>query len=249
LKRYNLTMRCLSPVATVAFHAGCTGAGAAGAAPESARHPVLQFARVGIPPRAARRDGTARTRDPSAPTTAMHRSLQFLAVAALPAALAAQDIPDGPPPVRATFALIDSTGGRIGQVTALQDPGGVVLQVLATRLAPGPHGMHLHAAPACEPPGFLSAAGHYNPAARKHGRDNPDGPHAGDLPNLEVQPDGSGRAQLRLEGVTLMPGPRSIGVPGTALVIHAAKDDGVTDPTGNAGARLACAVIGVAAAP
>ncbi len=179
----------------------------------------------------------------------MRRLLPFLALAGLPAALAAQNAPDGPPPVRATFAVIDSTGGRIGQVTAVQDPGGVVLQVLVSTLSPGPHGMHLHAAPACEPPGFLSAAGHYNPTGRKHGRDNPEGPHAGDLPNLEVQPDGSGRAQVRLEGVTLTAGPHSIGIPGTALVIHATKDDGVTDPTGNAGPRLACAVLGVGAAP
>ena len=181
--------------------------------------------------------------------TAMHRSLLLAALAGLPASLGAQDAHDGPPPVRATFAVIDSSGDRIGQVTAVQDPGGVVLQLLVTRLTPGPHGMHLHAAPACEPPAFLSAAGHYNPTSRKHGRDNTEGPHAGDLPNLQVQPDGTGRAQVRLEGLTLTAGPHSIGVPGTALVIHAGKDDGTTDPTGNSGPRLACAVVGIAPAP
>ncbi len=173
----------------------------------------------------------------------MSRKLAPLCLLLVAAPLTAQAAPEGPPPVRATFALIDSAGARIGQVTALQDPQGVVLQIFAMHLSPGPHGLHLHATPACEPPGFTSAGSHYNPAGRKHGRENPDGPHLGDLPNLEVQPDGTGRAQVRIDGVTLTAGPHSIGVPGTAVVIHASRDDGRTDPTGNAGGRLACAVV------
>ena len=105
--------------------------------------------------------------------------------------------------------------------------------------------MHLHGSPACEPPGFISAGGHFNPGARKHGRHHPDGPHAGDLPNLAVQPDGTGRAELRLAGVTLTAGAHSIGVPGSAIVIHAAADDETTDPTGNSGSRIACAVVAI----
>ena len=173
----------------------------------------------------------------------MSRTHLPLLLTILAAPLAAQAAPDGPPPVRATFALLDTSGSRIGQVTALQDPQGVVLQVLATHLSPGPHGMHLHATAACVPPTFASAGSHYNPAGRKHGRENPEGPHVGDLPNLEVQPDSTGRAQVRIDGVTLTAGPHSIGVPGTAVVIHASRDDGRTDPTGNAGGRLACAVV------
>jgi Cu-Zn family superoxide dismutase len=163
----------------------------------------------------------------------------------LPMSAAGQAAPDGPPPVRATYALIDSAGERVGQVTAIQDPSGVSLQVLAAPLSPGLHGMHLHATGACEPPDFATAGPHYDPAGRRHGRENPDGPHLGDLPNLLVQPDGGGRAQVRIDGVTLTPGARSIGVPGTSLVLHAMPDDGRTDPAGNAGLRIACAVLQV----
>lgn len=166
-------------------------------------------------------------------------------LAAIPVALAAQ-APEGPPPVRATFAIIDTFGHRIGQVTVVQEPNGVTLQLLATGLTPGKHGMHLHANPACEPPAFTSAGGHLNPQERQHGRRNPAGPHLGDLPNLDVNAVGEGRAQITLEGATLTAGPRSIGVPGTALIIHAAEDDEQTDPAGRAGPRIGCAVLSVA---
>lgn len=154
---------------------------------------------------------------------------------------------DGPPPVRAVFAIIDSNGSRAGQINAVQNPDGVLFQLLATGLAPGQHGVHLHTAPACEPPAFQSAGGHFNPGARQHGAKNPSGPHAGDLPNLVANDKGEARAQFLIPGVTLNPGPHSIGVPGTALVIHAKPDDEVTDPTGNSGARIACAIISIAA--
>jgi Cu-Zn family superoxide dismutase len=151
----------------------------------------------------------------------------------------------GPPPVRASFAILDTTGGRIGQVTAIQEPDGVLLQIMATGLPEGQHGLHLHAASVCEPPAFSSAGGHLNPEGRQHGRKNPAGPHLGDLPNLVVDEQREGRAALRLDGVTLTAGPRSIGVPGTALIIHALEDDELTDPAGNAGRRIACAAISV----
>lgn len=155
----------------------------------------------------------------------------------------AQEPPSGPPPVRATFAVIDTAGDRVGQVTAVQEPGGIQLQVYVYQLPPGPHGLHLHAVAACDPPGFQTATGHLNPAGRRHGRRNPEGPHLGDLPNLQVDDRGEARLELRLDSLTLTAGPRSIGVPGTALVIHAAADDEITDPTGNSGARIACAVV------
>jgi Cu-Zn family superoxide dismutase len=153
---------------------------------------------------------------------------------------------DGPPPVRAVFAFTDSSGSRAGQVNAIQNPDGVLLQVLATGLVPGLHALHLHGSPDCEPPAFQSAGGHFNPGARQHGAKNPAGPHAGDLPNLVANDKGEARAQLLIAGATLSPGPNSIGVPGTALVIHANPDDELTDPAGNAGARIACAIISIA---
>jgi Cu-Zn family superoxide dismutase len=149
----------------------------------------------------------------------------------------------GAPRPRAIFVLVDPAGARAGQVTASQDAGGVVLEIFATGLAPGRHGMHLHANPACEPPGFQSAGGHFDPTGRQHGARNPQGPHAGDLPNLVVSPSGEGRAQVSIPGHTLSLGPHSIGTPGSALVIHGGEDDELTDPTGNSGPRVACAVI------
>ena len=166
-----------------------------------------------------------------------------LALLALPLSLAAQ----GPGP-RLISALIDSAGNRVGQVTASEDAGGALLQVLVSGLTPGLHGMHLHAGAKCEPPAFTTAQGHFNPTARKHGHKNPEGAHVGDLPNLTVLADGTGRAQLHVDGWLLRAGEKSVGAPGTALVIHAGPDDDATDPSGNSGARIACAVISVAPA-
>lgn len=170
--------------------------------------------------------------------------LAWLALA-LSTTAGAQEAPSGPPPVRATFGIIDTAGERIGQVTAVQQASGTVLQLFVRGLPPGRHGLHLHATPVCEPPTFQTATGHLNPAGAKHGRQNPEGPHLGDLPNLEVNTAGEARVEIQLDSVTLTSGPRSIGVPGTALVIHAGEDDERTDPTGNAGARIACAVLAI----
>lgn len=161
---------------------------------------------------------------------------------ALPAASPAPTGGGAPRP-RALFVLVDTTGARAGQVTATQDAGGVVLEVFATGLTPGRHGLHLHANPACEPPGFQSAGGHFNPTGRQHGPKNPQGAHAGDLPNLVANARGEGRAQVTIPGYTLSPGPRSIGTPGSALIIHAGADDELTDPTGNSGPRVTCTVV------
>jgi Cu-Zn family superoxide dismutase len=139
--------------------------------------------------------------------------------------------------------IIDTSGHRIGQITGSEAAGSAVFEILVRGLTPGKHGLHLHAAPVCEPPSFQTAGPHFNPGSRQHGALNPAGPHAGDLPNLTVTPDSVGRAQVMLTGWTLAAGPRSIGSPGTSLVIHADPDDERTDPTGNSGARLGCAVI------
>lgn len=175
--------------------------------------------------------------------TVLARSLPIvlLALTALqPRALAAQ----GP---RITAALIDTAGRRLGEVTASEDAGGAILQVHARGFSPGMHGMHLHADPRCEPPSFQTAEGHLNPGQRKHGRRSPAGPHTGDLPNLLIGADSVGRVQVRIDGYFLRAGDRSIGAPGVALVIHALPDDESTDPSGASGARLACALITVAA--
>jgi Cu-Zn family superoxide dismutase len=177
----------------------------------------------------------------------MNRITTIVLLVTLAAPSAEAQEPSGPPPVRATFAFLDTAGTRIGQITAIQQPTGTQLQILVHGLSPGLHGMHLHANPACEPPAFQSAGSHLNPGARKHGHRNPDGTHLGDLTNLRVNDQGEARAEVFLDGLTLTPGPASIGQPGTALVIHASVDDDVTDPTGNSGARIACAVMSIPA--
>jgi Cu-Zn family superoxide dismutase len=149
----------------------------------------------------------------------------------------------GAPRPRAVFIIIDTSGNRIGQITGSEAGGSAVLEILVKGLTPGRHGLHLHATPACDAPGFTTAGAHLNPDAKLHGSQNPAGPHAGDLPNLTVTPDGVGRGQVMLMGWTLAPGPKSISSPGTALVVHADPDDERTDPTGNSGARVACGVI------
>jgi len=130
--------------------------------------------------------------------------------------------------------LIRSDGNAAGQATLTQHAGGASLAIEAAGLPPGVHALHLHAAGRCDPPDFSSAGPHWNPTARKHGRANPEGPHLGDLPNLTVGADGRARANLPVPA-----GSRDDD--GVALVIHAQADDDRTDPSGNSGARIACA--------
>ena len=121
----------------------------------------------------------------------------------------------------------------------------MTIAVEVSQLPPGMHGFHIHAIGKCDPPDFQTAGGHFNPFGKKHGLKSPEGPHAGDLPNLEVGPDGRGKIEATVGGLTL--GKEGLvvllGSNGTAVVIHAGPDDGMTDPAGNAGARIACGVI------
>jgi Cu-Zn family superoxide dismutase len=151
--------------------------------------------------------------------------------------------PQGGAPV----ALINSSGQSIGSVRAWQTAGGVTFRIDAAGLPHGVHGLHVHAVGRCDPPDFASAGPHWNPAARKHGMNNPAGPHAGDLPNVEVAANGVLGTTVTLPGATLVGGPGANGAlidaDGAALVLHAQADDYMTDPSGNSGARIACAVL------
>ena len=104
--------------------------------------------------------------------------------------------------------------------------------------------MHVHTVGKCDAPDFTSAGGHFNPTAKKHGLLNPDGPHAGDLPEISVPSSGSGTLETTTNRISLTAGATSLfDADGSAFVIHGGHDDQVTDPTGNSGARLACGVI------
>lgn len=153
---------------------------------------------------------------------------------------------------RAGGTLVDSTGATIGQVELTQEASGVRLTVRLNddqRVKPGNHGIHFHMVGRCDLPDFTTAGSHFNPTSGQHGLSNPQGPHAGDLPNLPI--DDTTRNQgggytwtTTTNRIALTPGASSIfDADGTALVIHADPDDQTTDPTGNSGGRTACAVI------
>ena len=143
-----------------------------------------------------------------------------------------------------TVALGDAKGGSVG--TALLSPttGGVKIALAVTGLSPGEHAIHVHGTAQCDAPAFTSAGGHFNPEQKQHGLNNPQGPHAGDMPNFTVDASGRSSATVVAPGVTLDDGPHSVFTGGgTALVIHEKADDMKSDPAGNAGARIACGVI------
>ena len=138
----------------------------------------------------------------------------------------------------------NAAGQPVGTARFTQAGSVVRILVEAKGLPPGPHAVHVHAVGKCDPPDFASAGPHFNPLNKQHGALNPQGSHAGDLPNITVAPDGTGRMETTTEQLTLGSGPQSVwDADGSALVIHANPDDFKTDPTGNAGNRIACGVL------
>jgi len=155
-----------------------------------------------------------------------------------------------PPPVKpeaakpVTVTLNDAKGKSIGTATLSADAGGVKITLAVKGLAAGDHAIHVHETAKCDAPDFKSAGGHFNPDHKKHGHDNPDGAHAGDMPNFTVDAKGGSTASVVASGITLDDGPHSVFTGGgTALVVHAKADDGKTDPAGAAGDRIACGMI------
>ena len=148
------------------------------------------------------------------------------------------------PSPAATAELQDGSGKRVGVGTFTSADGGAFLALSVSGLTPGEHGIHIHQTGDCTPPAFTTAGPHLNPALKQHGLENPEGPHAGDLPNLRVESDGSADTSFRIAPDLLTAGEGSVlGPRGAALVIHAKADDQRTDPSGNSGDRVVCGVV------
>ena len=166
----------------------------------------------------------------------MRGIIPLLAAGGAVAGCAAIDVPVAAPPV----SLVNTAGQVTGTVGAAQTSGGVTFTISASGLPHGLHGVHVHAIGRCDPAGFDSAGAHWNPAGRQHGFNDPQGPHAGDLPNITASSRGVANETIVLAGASLA---ALADQDGSALVIHASADDYVTDPSGNSGGRIACAVL------
>ncbi len=146
-----------------------------------------------------------------------------------------------------TVRIAGAGGAALGNVAVSEDAGGLTMTVTATGMPAGVHGIHLHEKGLCEGPKFASAGGHWNPGMKQHGRDNPQGAHLGDLANLTVAADGSATASFTIAGAMMASGAKMLAdADGTALVVHAKADDYKTDPSGDSGDRIACAVVAAA---
>jgi Cu-Zn family superoxide dismutase len=134
-------------------------------------------------------------------------------------------------------------GKVLGTASVTPTPKGVLVRATFEGVAAGPHGFHIHETGTCDPPDFMSAGGHFNPTKAAHGFLDPNGPHAGDMPNVFVAQGQKLEVEVLAAGVTL---DALRDADGSALVLHAAADDYKTAPAGAAGGRQACGVISAA---
>lgn len=138
---------------------------------------------------------------------------------------------------QAELKTVDGT--RVGTAVAEEVDGAIRVMVEVAGLPKGVHGTHVHAVGKCVAPDFASAGPHWNPTAHQHGKDNPMGPHAGDMPNLSIGDDGRDRTIFTLAGGTYA---GLLDEDGASIVVHVGPDDYKTDPSGNSGGRWACGV-------
>lgn len=143
-------------------------------------------------------------------------------------------------PASASAKLVDGKGKSVGTATLTQTAHGVLISVDLHGLKPGMHAIHLHETGKCEGPAFKSAGGHFNPGKKQHGFMTAEGPHAGDMPNIDVPKSGKFKGDLLAPDATL---DALMDADGGAIVLHAKGDDYKSQPAGDAGDRVACGVV------
>lgn len=145
-----------------------------------------------------------------------------------------------PPSGGARATVLQADGADVGTATISTAKDGLTVTFDARNMTAGTYAVHLHTTGKCEGPKFTSAGGHWNPTGKQHGKDNPQGPHYGDLPNLTISAGGTGSVTFTVKGATM---PELLDADGAAFMVHAKPDDYKTDPTGDAGDRIACGVL------
>lgn len=158
---------------------------------------------------------------------------------------AAVNAKESSPSIRLLVPLINANNEEMGEAVLTETPRGVRIALRAEGLTPGIHAIHFHESGVCTPPDFMTSGAHFNPGQKKHGLENPEGPHAGDMANIFADRHGRVDTVLFNSRVTLVKGQINSlrDADGSALVIHEFGDDQRTDPAGNSGKRVLCGVI------
>lgn len=172
----------------------------------------------------------------------MRKLICLLSVVVVAAAIATAYAAPAVKPV--VVQMMNGQGQSVGSITISQGSSGLNLKLDLKNLSPGVHALHVHQNAKCEGPAFTTAGPHFNPDGKQHGTLNPMGSHAGDLPNITIGANGTLKKTITVKSVTMGDDSHSIFTNGgTAFVIHAKPDDEKTDPSGNAGDRVACGTI------